>query len=155
MTRNCEICGRRLITGRKYCYEHKRSTDAGSKKKNFLLIVIILFFLTWVIQRWISNNPLIAFVFLILVLTLTLLYLRKRHYLDFIIDKEHNYTSSERYVRIFFYSYALFLIFTFFAVPLSLSFIKVILLILAISSFIIGTYFIIRLLIIKFKEWFV
>jgi hypothetical protein len=27
--RKCEICGRRLITGRKYCYEHR-----GYRKEN-------------------------------------------------------------------------------------------------------------------------
>ena len=56
--RTCEICGRGIITGRKYCYRHRNSRDdkAHRPPKNdfeFLFLIILGFmvlgivFFTW------------------------------------------------------------------------------------------------------------
>jgi len=33
----CEVCGRRLVTGRKYCYEHRNTASAEYVKRENLI----------------------------------------------------------------------------------------------------------------------
>jgi len=62
----CEICGRRLVTGRKYCYEHRgyRGEDRGSNIRDSILPLMIFFivaiFLFYLLMQWFKISPLTA-----------------------------------------------------------------------------------------------
>ena len=72
MARRCEVCGRRLVTGRKYCYEHRHTRTSSSRDVTpifvLFLIIIAIYLIYQIISQiylWMSNNLIIVSIVLI------------------------------------------------------------------------------------------
>lgn len=156
MARHCEICGRKLITGRKYCHIHR---GYGNLRRNnsdiaILFLIVAAIFILYSLLNWVKQHPIISTIIMFIIFALIYLYTRKRGYLEFILNKNNNYSKFDRYAKFTFYSFILFFTSFFLYTTIDLLGLKILWGIILGACVLILVGSLVMMFLIKFKEWF-